>query len=414
MPQVPANSFPTSPRAKPSVLFLSFNYYLERELRTAFGSLGVRWHSFPPCNDPNIYAKTLVQRAAELRPTFVLSINNIGGDPGGLLDHLLRKLGIVPVTWFVDSPELFITATPEAVTEKVVFCTDPDHRRKLVPFGVTESQLLPLACDSFRFDLEAPLALDPAWTKRPDVSFVGSSWVDKLAATHRSFSFPGAILRRFKAAAQQLVALARAPYRTSDTVPESMQAFLQQHCPELASFHDELAPDMRSGVLHLLLWEANRLYRLECLSHVGGYLPLIVGDRHWPRLLQGFAGQYQCHPAVGYFEEDLPQLYRATRVVLNSSGMQMPRAVNQRVFDVPASHGFVLSDYREQLAACFELDREAVCYDHPAHIPETIARYLKDRSAARRITSAARQRILAEHTYVHRASQMLRVLGIRA
>ena len=88
----------------------------------------------------------------------------------------------------------------------------------------------------------------------------------------------------------------------------------------------------------------------------------------------------------------------------------MPRALTQRAFDVPAAGGFPLLDARDQLAACFEIGTEAVCYRAVEEIPELVERYGKDRAAARKVVEAARARIRAEHTYRHRLERLIGVM----
>ncbi|MBU1247216.1 MAG: glycosyltransferase, partial [Proteobacteria bacterium] len=78
-----------------------------------------------------------------------------------------------------------------------------------------------------------------------------------------------------------------------------------------------------------------------------------------------------------------------------------------RVFDVPASDAFLITDRRRQMDQLFEPDSEIVTYDNPEEIPELVARYLKDELARKKVAKAAKQRILAEHTYEHRIEKLL-------
>jgi spore maturation protein CgeB len=90
--------------------------------------------------------------------------------------------------------------------------------------------------------------------------------------------------------------------------------------------------------------------------------------------------------------------------------MQMKAAVNQRVFDVPAAGGFILTDFKEQLAEVLEPGREVICYHHPEEIPDLARFYLDHPEARRKIIGRGRDRILREHTYRHRLQEMLAVL----
>ena len=84
----------------------------------------------------------------------------------------------------------------------------------------------------------------------------------------------------------------------------------------------------------------------------------------------------------------------------------MKGAVNQRVFDAPAAGAFVLTDWREQMAGLFE-PHEMACYREPDEILDLARHYLAHPKERRRITAAARKRVLACHTWRHRLQTLL-------
>ena len=110
---------------------------------------------------------------------------------------------------------------------------------------------------------------------------------------------------------------------------------------------------------------------------------------------------WRYHPELSYYD-DLPDFYPLTEINFNCTSQQMKGAVNQRVFDVPCCHGFLLTDHRRQMEQLFEPETEIVFYRHPDEIPGLVERYLADPAARKRVAEAARRRVLAEHTYDHR------------
>ncbi|BBD09117.1 glycosyltransferase family protein [Desulfovibrio ferrophilus] len=390
-------------RNSPRILFLRFGYFLERELMAAFALTGADVTAFWPEREaaPGAqgYVTSLLERIQAHRPDTLLSINFLGGDLEGPLMDLLNKLRLTFATWFVDSPELFLHGRSHLTsTRSVLFCCDPDARTKLEPMGFDNVHHLPLAADSTRVDLEAPIAT--SGTTLP-VSFVGSNWVDKLGRTLCNFNFPRGLLRHYRSAGW---ALAQGDYQ-SDTL-----SCLQKRYPKFATAVAPLSASDRRGALHLACWEANRAYRQHCVSRLAPFNATIVGDRHWQRQLGPLASQFSLHPAIGYYTPDLPRLYRASTINFACSSTQMPGAVTQRAFDVPAAGGFLLTDRRRQMDELFEPDVESACYDTPEDIPEAVARWSKDTTRARAVTRAARKRIAAEHTYVHRVRRMIDIL----
>ena len=114
---------------------------------------------------------------------------------------------------------------------------------------------------------------------------------------------------------------------------------------------------------------------------------------------------WKCLGPLDYYE-DLPFFYPQSDVSLNATSLQMKGAVNQRVFDVPAAGGFVLTDAREQLAALFTPGREAAVYADPGEIEALARHYLSHPAQRERVSRAARERIAAEHTYEHRLAEL--------
>jgi spore maturation protein CgeB len=133
--------------------------------------------------------------------------------------------------------------------------------------------------------------------------------------------------------------------------------------------------------------------------------PLIAGDDGWEAVYPSCGTAWKRLPPLDYYD-DLPLFYPQSDVSLNATSLQMKGAVNQRVFDVPAAGGFVLTDAREQLAALFEPGREAAVYAEPGEIEALARHYLAHPAERARVSQAARERILAEHTYEHRLGKL--------
>ena len=172
----------------------------------------------------------------------------------------------------------------------------------------------------------------------------------------------------------------------------------RQH-PLICSLNRQELTDFKAA----LLWGATLKYRLACVRELAPLTPVIYGDSGWRDLVgKGFL----LRPEVNYYDE-LPQVYGASAINFNATSLQMRAAVNQRIFDAPAAGGFVLTDFREQLAELFQVGEEVACYQEPGEIPELARFYLRQPRVREKMTAKARQRVLAEHTYRHRVGVML-------
>lgn len=82
-------------------------------------------------------------------------------------------------------------------------------------------------------------------------------------------------------------------------------------------------------------------------------------------------------------------------------------AVNPRVFEIAAAGGFQLCDPCQGLSRYFDFSSELPVYRSVAELREKIAYFLAHPEERREYAERARARALREHTYEHRAQEML-------
>lgn len=350
------------------------------------------------------FVEQLLSAVVEFRPDFALTINHLGVDREGVLSDLLQQLRLPLASWFVDNPHLVLHLYSRLVNDwTALFTWDADNIESLRGMGFSHVWYLPLGVDASRFHPPAPGAVTPpAWTAF--VSFVGNSMVSKVASRMGSCRLSHKLVKDYKEIAA----------RFGESPEPSVRLFLQEQYPDLAPHFDALpTAEEQLAFETMLTWEATLQYRLSCVEATLPYNPLIVGDAGWFSLLPKDVS-WRHHPEVNYYT-DLPAFYPCSRINFNCTSKQMKGAVNQRVFDVPATESFLLTDYREQVDNLFDVGTEIICYHSPEEAGELIARYLDDEAARKRVALAARRRILAEHTYERRilalAARMRQTFG---
>jgi len=188
------------------------------------------------------------------------------------------------------------------------------------------------------------------------------------------------------------------------TFPEAAEAAMDRG--ERAVF-ESLGESDKSGFEAAVLWRATLLYWLSCLGTLGEFRPCIRGDAGWKGLVNG---KFRLGPQLNYYKE-LPSFYNACTVNFNATSVQMGKAVNQRVFDVPACGAFLLTDHQESVEGLFEVGKEVVTYKDRGEIADLVRFYLRNDAARESIAGKGRERVLAEHTYRHRIETITRSLG---
>lgn len=374
------------------VLLVNPDYFLIPEVMRAFRQLGheVRLTLFDKRRDRG--EEVLRQVLANVRdfsPDLVFTINHLGFDREGLLLDALHRLRVPSVSWYVDSPALILGLYDGPRSDLAfIFVWDPTYIPGVQSLGFERVFPLPLATDPAIFSPERA-----GGGSRHQVAFVGNSMrgpvEQKLARLPDSPDFQELFARLSQAFQPQ-------PFHRLESLLASEG--LGGH-PLIRGLDRQGLSDLEAA----LLWKATLEYRLTCVRELVPFEPVIYGDPGWRGLLgKGFG----LLPEVNYYDE-LPQVYGATAVNFNATSLQMKAAVNQRVFDAPAAGGFVLTDFREQLAEVFTVGEEVACFGEPGEIPELVRYYLQHPVIRTRMTAKARTRVLAEHTYRHRVAALL-------
>ncbi|MDR2076140.1 MAG: glycosyltransferase [Desulfovibrio sp.] len=392
--------YPKFRGASPRILLLTSSYFLSGEVIAACGYLGLehRFLQIPQGEvGQEIFVEQLLSAVVEFRPDFALTINHLGVDREGVLTDLLGKLRLPLASWFVDNPHLILSLYKGLVSPWIaLFTWDADNLESLRALGFEHVSYLPLGTDARRFVPGAvPLpSLPAAWSGA--ISFVGNSMAGKVDVRRNRLRLPAVLMRGCRTVA--------ADFAASDC--RSVRDFLQAAHPDLLPAFDDLASiEARLDYETMLTWEATLQYRLRCVQAILPLSPLIVGDRGWRDLL-GPPRNWLYHAELAYYDE-LPRLYPSSAVNFNCTSKQMKGAVNQRVFDVPASRSFLLTDYRPQAENLFDPSREICCFHSPDEALALAERFLAAPAEREAIAAAAHRRVLAEHTYEHRLSALI-------
>ncbi|NDV22466.1 glycosyltransferase [Desulfovibrio sp. JC022] len=395
--------FPVWPKfqnEKPRILLLTSQYFLMGEIVAACQRQGVP-HMFINMDAKEMELEQFVTRISAaidtFRPDFVLTVNHLGVDQEGVLNTLLHKFQLPLASWFVDNPLLILPLyQAQANEDTTIFTWDADRMDSLREMGFSNIFHLPLGTDQTRF-LPSKGCTESKWAR--DISFVGNSMVHKTAKRFTASKISGLLAEKWKE-------LAHAFGQGSE---HSVVNFLKTDFPELYPEYENLViPHRKLAFETLIIWQATLEYRLSCVQKTLDFNPLIVGDDGWKQILKSNRA-WEYHHELSYYD-DLPRFYPCSKINFNCTSQQMKGAVNQRVFDVPACNGFILTDHRYQMEKLFEPGKEIAVYNSLAEIPQLVDKYLNDESARKRIIKAARKRILNEHTYDCRIKTLIKCM----
>ena len=113
---------------------------------------------------------------------------------------------------------------------------------------------------------------------------------------------------------------------------------------------------------------------------------------------------------------DMYQALRRSKITLNSHiDMAGREAGNMRLFEATGVGAFLLTDFKDNLHTLFTPDREVAVWRSVEDCLKLVGRYLDDDGSRAAIARAGQARTMAQHTYRHRAAEILGFVdGMRA
>ncbi|SHL54450.1 spore maturation protein CgeB [Bradyrhizobium lablabi] len=191
----------------------------------------------------------------------------------------------------------------------------------------------------------------------------------------------------------------------------------------------ETAPSRGLGNVFLSQWAASAATSLEpCSSQSCHYDVSFVGSMYgyraeWIAALRASGIAVSC---FGHGTEngvvsaaEIPEIFRASRISLNFSGSgQNPggagsldqRQIKARTFEVPGAGGFLLTEVAPELEQYFAVGSEIAVFTSPGELVEKARHYLDHPGERDVIARAGHARVITEHTYERRISEILEKL----
>jgi spore maturation protein CgeB len=162
-------------------------------------------------------------------------------------------------------------------------------------------------------------------------------------------------------------------------------------------------------VTHYLYWETNNRYRMQVLEALTDFDLRIHGNTDWPALIANSPLQRFFYGEADPVRE-LPDIFVSSKINLNIHSIQCMGSLNQRDFNAPVAGGFLLSDWVPACAKYFTAGEEAIYWSDISDLQAKIAYYLRHADERDAVVQKGRERVLRDHTYIQRVTQLLQTL----
>lgn len=380
------------------VAVIDFGYFLNREIKRGIESLGHRVIEINGKKGESAgdIMGRMIKTVVEFKPDFLLTVNHLGFDEEGVLTSFLNSIEMPVASWYVDNPNIIVKGFDRNVSPYVsIFLWDRSYIKDFAGMGFESVEYLPLGTDEEVF---RPIKLSSSNARKygSDISFVGNSMLQPIEEELSG------IPEELHPAIEK-IACALSHLRIS--FAEGLKTLSEREIEKVNSLTINQRLDFEAAAY----WKATLHYRLSCIRALKDFRPVIYGDKRWGELL---GSGYRLKSPLNYYKE-LPLAYNACKINFNATSLQMLEAVNQRVFDVPASGGFLLTDHQAAIEELFEAGREIVTYKDTGEIPDLVRFYLKHPELRIDVANRGRERVLKEHTYKHRTREIIRIMKER-
>jgi spore maturation protein CgeB len=374
------------------VLILYGSFFLQEEIKNAVVQCNLHPVLFN-LNEINgiLDFESALQRILQKeKPDLVISVNMLGFDSSGILIDMTFRHGIPVAVWFVDDPRPILLYHKHLIKNNVIaFCWEKTYLPYLRNVGISRSTYLPLATDPNLFNQSIPVI-----KKQVSLGFVGSSMGRSfLNSVASKFIWHNELDPMVQFIASKIV---KTP--ACDIIRE-----VHQLCKELGFVYPYKDEKNETWFQSYIIHYASMLKRRACINQLIPEGIELFGDPDGWRNLCG--NESICHGDIDYRHE-LASIYRGIAININSTSCQMITAVNQRVFDIPACGGFVISDNQSDLNELFSSD-EIVTYETMEELLEKVTYYKQHPDESHGISQKAFNRVINEHTYAHRLSVIL-------
>ena len=124
------------------------------------------------------------------------------------------------------------------------------------------------------------------------------------------------------------------------------------------------------------------------------------------------APNLQNHGKADYREE-MPQIFRQSKINLNISLRSIKSGIPLRAFDIMGSGGFLLSNYQADFLELFVPGEDFEVYGSKEEYLQKIDYYLRHEEERKAIARNGHDKVAAGHTFRHRVREMMDLLGDR-
>ena len=385
------------------IFFPKWNGIGHEDMTDAFLSLGHTIDSFPfaekDSNEELMYAK-LEQAIKVSAPDCVFSIYYFP-----VIAKACFSLGIPYLSWTYDSPYVRFYHYSLSYPTNYVFVFDSAVFSEFYCGGIKNVYYLPMAANVERLKKLNDFASfnNTDLANQHPISFVGSLYTE---SKHNFFDRMENISEYTKGFLNGLMDAQKEIYgdnfvqRILENHPDIIKEMISAY--DLGKNPDGIETDAYMYAQYMINRKITSIERTEQLSLLGEKYGLDLYTFNKDLKVDGCTN----HGPVDYFD-GAPYVFKQSKINLNISLRSIINGIPLRCFEIMGSGGFLLTNFQSDFLNHFVPEEDFVYYESNKDLLDKTEYYLKNENERKEIALNGLKKIEAEHTYVHRAQEIL-------
>jgi spore maturation protein CgeB len=337
---------------------------------------------------------TVIQKE---RPDFLFGINIIS-----VVLEASSHIGVPYICWIVDTP-CFRVYSKDVVRDNIfLFSYDPSMVEDLRGKGVANISYMPVAAPVHRFD-EVTIHDEDRKKYSADISFVGTTGMGSEYNEHEIEKLLSPEMKKYIEDIFEMQRMTPRSFILPQLIDDAfvMRMKAETGCCFLSS--PLILCTERERITYIMSKKYNERERIHVAQNLSQrYQCKVYGDESWKGLIEenvyeGYADHYDL----------MPKVFKLTDINVNIIRVYVDAGLPMRVFDVLGCGGFLVTNFREDIARLFSPGRDLVVYRDMQDLVDICAHYLKNPIERMEIAAQGYATVCREHTYDHRIKAIM-------
>lgn len=319
-----------------------------------------------------------------------------------IISDLCEKYRTTYISWIYDSPLVSVFHNSILNSVNRIFLFDRTFYNRLVQIGIPHVHYMPLAANTERIQ-SLELTEEDRERFSCDISFVGSLY-EKNDYNHLApYLPPEVILPINRYLLHNLCNWSSV--RSWPLLPDVCVSYLtEKNSIDLSAIQSfQLPASMYLGISI----ECRKLAEMERITALNTLAESFKVDLY----TSGKSDQIDIlsiHPPVNYYIEQY-KVFRFSRINLNLTLPSIETGAPQRIYDILAAGGFLLSNYQKEYEDLFELGKDFVAFRDLGELKEQTAYYLAHEQERKEIAAHGQQTVNRLYSLKNQLTRMLQI-----